>query len=345
MAVLGIRGLKRYYGKIAAVDGIDLETSEGELLAILGPSGSGKSTLMRMVSGLEQPSAGEILLDGRSIVGIPPRKRNVAMVFQSYALYPHMSVYDNIVFPLKSYRVPKNQWSAKVDWATRILGISHLLARRPARLSGGESQRVALARALVRDPELFVFDEPLSALDAQVRHSARAEIRDLQARTGITTLYVTHDQVEALGLGDRVAVIKDGRIRQLGTPETLYFDPADRFVASFIGNPPMNLIEHNGSTLGIRAKHFTARDETYDRQGDAIFPVTIEQLEFLGTEWLAYGVYEDGHKQSQVIVRLSQEQGPRFERGKTYHFTVEHRHIKTFDKASDERDAVPAGVA
>src|SRR5699024_9573635 len=146
---------------------------------------------------LEQPSEGEILLGGRSVVGVPPRKRNVAMVFQSYALYPHMSVRDNIVFPLKSYHVPRNQWQEKVDWATRILGISHLLDRRPPRLSGGESQRVALARALVRSPELFIFDEPLSALDAQVRHSARAEIRDLQAKTGITTLYVTHDQVEA----------------------------------------------------------------------------------------------------------------------------------------------------
>ncbi len=344
MAVLEIRGLRRYYGKFAAIDGIDLETSEGELLAILGPSGSGKSTLMRMVSGLEQPSAGEILLDGRSIVGIPPRKRNVAMVFQSYALYPHMSVYNNIIFPLKSYRVPKDQWQEKVDWAARILGISHLLGRRPARLSGGESQRVALARALVRDPELFVFDEPLSALDAQVRHSARAEIRDLQARTGITTLYVTHDQVEALGLGHRVAVVEGGQLRQVGTPEALYFDPADEFVASFVGTPPMNLIEHNGATLGIRAEHFTARDETRFGPDDAIFPVTVEQLEFLGTEWLAYGTYTDGREQSRVIVRLSQEQGPRFERGKTYDFIVERRHIKTFGKASDARREAPAAA-
>ncbi len=336
MAVLEIEGLSRYYGETTALEGVDLTTGDGEFLAILGPSGSGKTTLMRMVAGLEQPSRGDIRVDGRSIVGIPPRKRNVAMVFQSYALYPHMSVYDNIVFPLKSLRVPKEQWADKVEWATGILRIPHLLQRRPAKLSGGESQRVALARALVREPELFIFDEPLSALDAQVRNSARAELRDLQARTGVTTLYVTHDQVEALGLGDRIAVVKDGHLRQVGQPQELYFEPADTFVASFIGTPTMNLIDQHGWLIGIRAEHFRLSEQDATGEDGEIFPVEVEQLEFLGTEWLAYGSYSDGRTSTQVIVRLSQQQGPRFERGRTYKFIVERRHIKSFGQAGEE---------
>lgn len=337
MAVLEIRGLERHYGRTIAVDGVDLTTEEGELVAILGPSGSGKTTLMRLVAGLEQPSAGEIMLDGHSVAGIAPRKRNVAMVFQSYALYPHMSVRDNILFPLKSHGVPKSQWPDKLKWATDVLRIEHLLERRPGRLSGGESQRVALARCLVRNPELFIFDEPLSALDAQVRHSARAELRALQARTGITTLYVTHDQVEALGLGHRVAVMKEGTIHQFGKPEELYFEPVDTFVASFIGSPPMNLIEQRGELLGIRAEHLIHRDRVENLDGTASFPIEIDQLEFLGTEWLGYGVYSDGNRQSRVIVRLPQEQGGRYEIGQRYDFLVERRHIKCFDSRTGQR--------
>lgn len=337
MAVLEIRGLERHYGRTIAVGGVDLTTEEGELVAILGPSGSGKTTLMRLVAGLEQPSAGEITLDGHSVAGIAPRRRNVAMVFQSYALYPHMSVRDNIVFPLKSYGVPKSQWPDKLEWAAEILGIQHLLDRRPARLSGGESQRVALARCLVRDPELFIFDEPLSALDAQVRHSARAELRALQERTGITTLYVTHDQVEALGLGHRVAVMKAGTIHQFGKPEALYFEPVDTFVASFIGSPPMNLIEQGDELLGIRAEHLIHSERADNSDDTAVFPIQIDQLEFLGTEWLGYGVYNDGNRQSRVIVRLSQEHGGQYAMGQTYEFRVERRHIKCFDRETGQR--------
>ncbi len=339
MATLETRGLKRHYGKIAAVDGIDLTTAEGELLAILGPSGSGKSTLMRMVAGLERPSGGDILLDGRSVVGVPARKRNVAMVFQSYALYPHMSVYDNIVFPLKSYKVPRERWKAKVDWAAGVLGITHLLDRRPGRLSGGESQRVALARALVRDPEMFIFDEPLSALDAQVRHTARAELRDLQKRTNVTCLYVTHDQVEAMGLGDRVAVMKDGHVRQVGEPANLYFEPADLFVASFIGTPPMNLLEREAETLGIRAEHFrlVGEDQPAGDEDEARFRIRLDQLEFLGAEWLAYGHEERGSEETRVIVRFSQDEGATVTPGRVYEFAVPRRHIKAFDKQTGLR--------
>ncbi|HKI57852.1 MAG TPA: ABC transporter ATP-binding protein [Trueperaceae bacterium] len=355
MATLQTRGLKRHYGKILAVDGIDLATAEGELLAVLGPSGSGKSTLMRMVAGLEQPSGGDILLDGRSVVGIPARKRNVAMVFQSYALYPHMSVFENIVFPLRSYRVPKETWKGKVDWAAGVLGIEHLLQRRPGRLSGGESQRVALARALVRDPEMFIFDEPLSALDAQVRHTARAELRDLQKRTQVTCLYVTHDQVEAMGLGDRVAVMKDGQLRQLGAPRELYFEPEDDFVASFIGNPPMNLLARGDALIGIRAEHFRLlQDGDEPDVGEHRFRVRLDQLEFLGSEWLGYGRVADaggeeeaggeedaGRKRARgdghVVVRFGQDRGSEVAPGQAYDFAVPGRHIKTFDRSTGRR--------
>ncbi len=225
MAVLQIHALKKHFGSIIAVDGIDLATNDGELLAVLGPSGSGKSTLMRMVAGLEQPDSGDILVDGKSIVGIPPKRRNVAMVFQSFALYPHISVRENIRFPLAARKVPKEEQERKIAWVSEILDIADLMARRPTRLSGGQMQRVALARALVRDPELFVFDEPLSSLDAQIRSQARGELRELLDRTRITTLYVTHDQLEALGLADRVAVIHQGRLHQVGTPFELYDSP------------------------------------------------------------------------------------------------------------------------
>lgn len=345
MAVLEVRGLTRYYGSNAAINDVDLTTEEGELVAILGPSGSGKTTLMRLVAGLERPSNGDILVNGQSVVGIPPRKRDLAMVFQSYALYPHMSVRDNILFPLKSHRVPKSQWPDKLEWATDILGITHLLERRPARLSGGESQRVALARCLVRDPELFVLDEPLSALDAQVRHSARAELRDLQKRTGTTTLYVTHDQIEALGLGHRVVVMRHGTMQQVGTPEDLYFEPVNTFVAAFIGTPPMNLIDRGDDLLGIRAEHLVDRDHAANHDETSDFPIEFDQLEFLGTEWFGYGFYIDGDRQSRVIVRLPQSEGESYETGQRYAFVAPHRHIKYFDSETGQRISERAPAA
>lgn len=243
MAILEARQLKKHFGSIHAVDGIDFRSEDGELLAILGPSGSGKSTLMRMVAGLEEPTAGDITVNGESIVGIPPRRRNVAMVFQSFALYPHITVRENIRFPLAARKVPETEQKRKIDWVAEILDIRDLLDRRPSRLSGGQSQRVALARAMVRDPDLFVFDEPLSSLDAQIRSQARGELRSLLDRTQITTLYVTHDQVEAMTMGDRVAVLKLGVLQQAGKPQELFSNPANLFVASFIGSPAMNLLE------------------------------------------------------------------------------------------------------
>lgn len=333
MAVLKVRSVKKHYGKIHAVDGIDFETREGELLALLGASGSGKTTLMRMIAGLEQPSEGDILIDSKSVVGIPPRHRNVAMVFQSYALYPQMTVRDNITFPLKSRKVPRDTWKERIDWAISILSIEHLLDRRPTRLSGGEKQRVALARALVREPELFIFDEPLSALDAQVRNVARAELRDLQKRTGITTLYVTHDQLEALGLGDRVVVMNKGRIRQIGTPAELYAKPADLFVAGFIGNPPMNLIERKDKVVGIRPEHLMLKEGAGISDAGITLTLRVGQLEYLGSEWLAYG-FEQRQGGGRIVARLSQDSGTMMKPGEQHEFVSERRHVKFFDKAS-----------
>lgn len=333
MAVLKLENLKKNYGKIQAVNGINLETKEGELLALLGASGSGKTTLMRMIAGLEQPSEGGIFIDNTSVVGIPPRHRNVAMVFQSYALYPHMTVMENITFPLKSRKIPRNTWDKRIEWAVSILSISNLLERKPTKLSGGEKQRVALARALVREPELFIFDEPLSALDAQVRNVARAELRDLQKRTGITTLYVTHDQLEALGLGDRVVVMKEGLVRQIGTPAELYDKPADLFVASFIGNPPMNLVDRGDKVLGVRAEHLILQDRAEAPDAGITLTLRAEQREYLGSEWLVYGL-EDNDKHGRVVVRVPQDQGETIKLGELCKFSAERRHVKYFDKAS-----------
>ena len=349
MAILETRALKKHFGRIPAVDGIDLTSSDGELLAILGPSGSGKSTLMRMVAGLEEPSSGDILVDGRSIVGIPPKRRNVAMVFQSFALYPHMSVRDNIRFPLVARKVPEEEQKQKLEWVTGILDIENLLDRRPTRLSGGQMQRVALARALVRDPELFVFDEPLSSLDAQIRSQARGELRELHDRTQITTLYVTHDQLEALGLADRVAVIHNGRIQQLGTPRDLYDDPGNLFVAGFIGDPPMNLLDLGDTILGARPEHLVAADEVPPDEVALELDVEVEHLEFLGAEWLIYGAVRGGvperERDPRVIGRLRQAEPPRFSTGERRKFAIRHAAARYFDPQTGERKKAMGTVA
>ncbi|MGD8380473.1 MAG: ABC transporter ATP-binding protein [Gammaproteobacteria bacterium] len=336
MAVLQVRNVEKHFGKIRAVDGVDIETREGELFALLGSSGSGKTTLMRMIAGLEQPSRGDILINGTSVVGIPPKHRNVAMVFQSYALYPHMSVHENITFPLKSRKIPHEQWTEKMQWAVSMLGIDHLLERRPTRLSGGEKQRVALARALVRDPELFLFDEPLSALDAQVRNIARAELRDLQKRTGITTVYVTHDQVEALGLADRLAVMSKGKVSQIGTPEEMYETPANLFVASFIGNPPMNLVQRPDHIVGIRPEHLFLKSEAPSGEIGLTLRLRIEQVEFLGAEYLIYGREEEGGHEGQIVARISHNGHRVPDAGEAAEFVAEKRHVRIFNKESGD---------
>src|SRR6184192_3440346 len=252
MATVETRGIKKYYGDVVAVNGVDLLTKDGEFLVLLGPSGCGKSTLLRMIAGLEIPSAGELLINGEVVNDLPPRARKIAMVFQSYALYPHMSVFKNIAFPLKAQRVEKPAIPQKVEWAAALFGIGHLLHRKPRQLSGGERQRVALARAMVREPSVFLLDEPLSNLDAKLRTAARDELQHFQRRLGTTTIYVTHDQVEAMGLGHRIAVMNKGKVRQLGPPTDVYNEPADTFVAGFLGSPAMNFFERGEALVGFR---------------------------------------------------------------------------------------------
>ena len=254
------RGLVKVYERrrdrhVRALDGVDLFSGHGEYLVLLGPSGCGKTTLLRTIAGLEKPTEGEVYIDGQLVNGLPPRVRRVAMVLQSYALYPHKTARDNIEFPLKAENVPRQLRERKVKWAAELLGISDLLGRKPRRLSGDERRRVALARALVREPAVFLLDEPLSGLDAKLRASIRDELKRFQRQTGTATIYVTHDQEEAMGLGDRVAVLDAGRLRQVGTPRDIYDEPADTFVATFVGSPPMNLVQRGDRLVGFRPEH------------------------------------------------------------------------------------------
>jgi multiple sugar transport system ATP-binding protein len=220
----------------------NLQVADGEFVVLVGPSGCGKSTLLRIIAGLEEPTGGEIRIGQRRMNGVPPKDRNVAMVFQNYALYPHMNVFDNLAFGLKLRKVPKEEIRRRVASAAEVLEIRELLQRKPKELSGGQRQRVALGRAIVRDPQVFLFDEPLSNLDAKLRVQMRAEIKNLHRRLNTTMVYVTHDQVEAMTMGDRIVVLKDGVTQQVGTPHQVYHDPANRFVAGFIGSPPMNFL-------------------------------------------------------------------------------------------------------
>ncbi|MER8379529.1 sn-glycerol-3-phosphate ABC transporter ATP-binding protein UgpC [Mesorhizobium sp. M1399] len=242
MATLSIRDVRKSYGSVQVLHGVDIELEDGGFLVLLGPSGCGKSTLLNMIAGLDDTSGGDILIGGRSVLDLAPKDRNIAMVFQSYALYPTMSVARNIGFGLEMRGVGADQRTRAVEDAARMLQISHLLDRRPANLSGGQRQRVAMGRAIVRDPELFLFDEPLSNLDAKLRVEMRTEIKRLHERLGTSIVYVTHDQIEAMTLGTKVAVMKSGYIQQLGDPRTIYERPANMFVASFIGSPAMNFL-------------------------------------------------------------------------------------------------------
>jgi multiple sugar transport system ATP-binding protein len=240
MAIVELTKVMKKYGEVLAVEDFNLTTTEGEFVVLVGPSGCGKTTTMRMIAGLETVTAGEIRIAGKNVVGMIPRERDVAMVFQNYALFPHMNVFGNMSFGLRLRKLPREQIESRVREAASILGIQHLLERKPKELSGGERQRVALGRAIVREPQVFLMDEPLSNIDAKLRVEMRAEIIKLQRRLGVTTFYVTHDQVEALSMGDRIVVMSKGRVQQVGTPKELYSTPGNRFVAGFIGSPSMN---------------------------------------------------------------------------------------------------------
>ena len=243
MAGVNLAGIVKAYGAVQVVHGIDLDVQEKEFVVLVGPSGCGKSTTLRMIAGLEEISDGDLTIDGRHVNRVAPKDRDVAMVFQNYALYPHLNVADNIAFGLRIRKESKANIAASVEEVAGILGLTDYLERRPADLSGGQRQRVAMGRAIVRRPKVFLFDEPLSNLDAKLRTQMRAEIKRLHKRLGVTSIYVTHDQVEAMTLADRIVVMHDGRIEQVGTPMELFLNPANTFVAGFLGSPPMNMVK------------------------------------------------------------------------------------------------------
>ncbi len=253
MTSLSIHGVRKSFGATHVLHGIDLEVADGEMIVIVGASGCGKSTLLRIVAGLESPTAGQVLIGGQDVTPLEPADRDIAMVFQNYALYPHMSVFDNMAYGLKIRGLPKAAIAAQVQETAELLGIAALLSRKPRQLSGGQRQRVAMGRAIVRKPRLFLFDEPLSNLDAKLRVAMRAEIRRLQKRLGVTTLYVTHDQTEAMTLGDRLVVMHQGHAAQVASPMEVWARPADTYVGGFIGSPAMNLLEARLATGGAAA--------------------------------------------------------------------------------------------
>ncbi|GIK28734.1 MAG: ABC transporter ATP-binding protein [Chloroflexi bacterium] len=339
MAVVETVKLSKHFNDVKAVDGIDITIQEGEFLVLLGPSGSGKTTLMRMIAGLEKPTGGTIKIGDRVVNDLPPRLRNVAMVFQSYALYPHMSVYNNIAFSLRPLGMTRQQIDDKVHWAARMFSIDHLLSRKPRQLSGGQRQRVALARAIVREPDVFLLDEPLSNLDAKLRAMARDELKQFQRQLGVTTIYVTHDQVEAMGMGDRVAVMSNGRMHQLGTPQVLYQSPADTFVATFLGTPPMNLVETDSCLLGFRPENFLPEAAHPDTPHPLVIDFHLTRVEFLGSDRLLYGTIEGADGPVKVVGDLPSVIDYTPEPGTICPMMVDRRHLSYFDKSTGQRIA------
>ncbi len=301
MAYLELQGIRKRFGDADIIQGVDLQIRKGEFIVFVGPSGCGKSTLLRLIAGLEPITEGRLMLDGRDITHIPSGKRDLAMVFQSYALYPHMSVYDNMSFALKLAGASKADIQAKVEHAAATLNLTQYLGRTPRELSGGQRQRVAIGRAIVREPKVFLFDEPLSNLDAALRGNTRVEIHKLHRALGATTIYVTHDQVEAMTLADRVVVLKDGLIEQVGTPLELYDRPANRFVAQFIGMPSMNIVAARAipsfaaatggalpedGFLGVRPEGLRVH-RSQDARGTGV-PGRVELIEALGADTLIH---------------------------------------------------------
>ena len=304
MASISLRNIIKRYGHgpkaNQVIHGVNAEIKDGEFVVIVGPSGCGKSTLLRMVAGLEEISGGEIAIGSRVVNQLEPAERDIAMVFQNYALYPHMSVFDNMAYGLKIAKVPKDEIKTRVDKAAKILELGHLLERKPRELSGGQRQRVAMGRAIVRQPQVFLFDEPLSNLDAKLRAQTRLEIQKLHRELGITSLFVTHDQVEAMTLAQRMIVMNGGNMEQFGTPEEVYHRPASTFVASFIGAPPMNLLQQPpggkpGQTLGIRPEHL-------DVVASDGWELRVDTVELLGAERLIYARLGD----EPLIVRVEE---------------------------------------
>jgi sn-glycerol 3-phosphate transport system ATP-binding protein len=354
MGAISLKNVEKTYGRgpgsNKVIHGVDVEIADGEFIVIVGPSGCGKSTLLRMVAGLEEITSGEVHIGGRVVNQLEPAERDIAMVFQNYALYPHMSVYDNMAYGLKIAKVPKAEIEVRVQKAAKILELGTLLERKPRQLSGGQRQRVAMGRAIVRQPAVFLFDEPLSNLDAKLRAQTRLEIQKLHHELGVTSLFVTHDQVEAMTLAQRMIVMNGGRIEQIGTPEQVYGTPASTFVAGFIGSPPMNLIQGQAEgsqftiggltlplpqpapragtlTLGVRPEHASFGDASATS-----WPLKVALLEMLGAERLVYGHLGD----AMFTLRIDGTLAPP-KPGDTLHLHVEAKHVHWYDAQSGKR--------
>jgi len=357
MADVSLNNVYKKFGKTEVIHGISCDIKDGEFIVILGPSGCGKSTILRMIAGLEVITTGDILIDGKVVNRLEPADRDIAMVFQNYALYPHMTVYKNMAYGLRIRRMPKNEINKRVRNAARILELTDFLDRKPRQLSGGQRQRVAMGRCIVREPKVFLFDEPLSNLDAKLRVQMRLEIRKLHEDLKITSIYVTHDQVEAMTLGDRLIVMDNGYAAQIGSPLDVYERPATRFVAGFIGSPAMNFFDgrisldghsvelpgdvklslENGSlpkyggrdvTLGIRPEHFKLTEEN-----ESLMHLSVDHVEQLGADTLVHGHF--GEDNTFLTVRMSDIQ--QFKKNTILALKIPSQKLHLFDKESGKR--------
>ncbi len=365
MASVTFENVTKHFAETSAVEDLSLDVEDGEFLVLVGPSGCGKSTALRMLAGLEEITSGRILIGDRVVNNVQPAARDVAMVFQSYALYPHMTVYDNLAFSLRNQKVPKQEIDERVRRAAEILDLQQLVKRKPKQLSGGQRQRVALGRAIVREPVAFLMDEPLSNLDAKLRVQTRAEILKLQQSLGTTTIYVTHDQVEAMTMGDRIAVLRAGVLQQVGTPEALYTHPNNVFVAGFIGSPAMNLVpvepasdggrpvlrqdafvvelperlanaleERDGVVVGFRPEHLQLATDD-GRDGEVRIPATVDVVEYLGDEQLVH--LHAG--EVLLVAKLSVERRAR--EGEDVTLTLPASKLHVFDRQTEETVDLP----
>jgi len=335
VSTLELRALQKKFDQTQVIHGVDLQVAHGEFVVFVGPSGCGKSTLLRMIAGLDTPTEGDVLIDGERVNDVGAAERGCAMVFQSYALYPHMTVYDNMAFGLENAKVPRAEIERKVQQAATLLRLEALLQRRPTQLSGGQRQRVAIGRAIVRNPKIFLFDEPLSNLDAELRVSMRSELRELHQRLGATMIYVTHDQVEAMTMADKIVVLRAGLVEQVGTPVSLYEKPCNTFVAGFIGSPRMNFIPASlvracpalaagvpaqAQQVGIRPEHWQVGVAGQGLQ------MTVRHVEYMGAQRLVHADLAD-QTRVELLVDGEQHVSP----GQQVHMTVAEHHVHVFD--------------